>query len=196
MERKYNTFSIGELFAESAMEEELTDIVSTFKSPQNHDIEAFLHDSAMQSYKQGQSVTYLVYSDDEIPILVGYFTLLVKPIKIQPFSKSLERRCRRLSKPDTNNFFTVSAFLIAQFGKNYNLPKEKRIEGNTLLSIAESKILEIKKQIGGVFIFLECEDSKDDFLLNFYTSNTNMYRVFGERMTEKGKKLYQLIKSI
>ena len=75
MERKYNSFSIGELFAESAMEEELTDIVSTFKSPQNHDIEAFLHDSAMQSYKQGQSVTYLVYSDDEIPMNSYSFSL-------------------------------------------------------------------------------------------------------------------------
>lgn len=90
--------------------------------------------------------------------------------------------------------YLLSSFLLAQFGKNYNLKPNERIDGDTLLQIAEEKMYEIKTEIGGVLIFLECEDSEEDVLLNFYLRNH--YQVFGERQSAKNKKLYRLLKQI
>lgn len=196
MERKFKIINIKDFLSDSIGETRYEEIVSQFKSPKNSDIEQFLKDKnkAPQFYKQGQAVTYLVFEDSENPVLLGYFTILIKPLAIKPFTKKLEKRILRLSKPDEDGKYLLSSFLLAQFGKNYNLKPNERIDGDTLLQIAEEKMYEIKTEIGGVLIFLECEDSEEDVLLNFYLRNH--YQVFGERQSAKNKKLYRLLKQI
>ena len=60
--------------------------------------------------------------------------------------------------------------------------------------MAHKTVLEIKHRVGGVVVFLECEDSENDFLKNFYLNNG--YSLFGERVSDRNVKLYQLVKSI
>ena len=75
--------------------------------------------------------------------------------------------------------YTTAAYLIAQLGKNYSLPKEKRIPGNILLGFALETISNLQYSVGGVMEFLECEDN--EFLLNFYTQNH--FKPFDTRIT-------------
>jgi hypothetical protein len=123
--------------------------------------------------------------------------LAIKPITINScikLSNNFKKRIERVCKADENGSYVLSAYLIAQLGKNYNLEYKKRIDGKRLLKIAQDTLTDIKYQIGGVVAFLECEDSKDDFLLNFYSDNG--YSLFGNRNSEKNKKLHQFIKAL
>ena len=91
---------------------------------------------------------------------------------------------------------TTAAYLIAQLGKNYSLPKEKRIPGNILLGFALETIPSLKYSVGGVMEFLECEDN--EFLLSFYTQNH--FKPFDTRITASQNNephtLQQLLKFI
>ena len=65
-----------------------------------------------------------------------------------------------------------------------------------LLHIAMNEISLLKRRIGGLIQFLECEDNA--FLLNFYQSNG--FQVFDTRVTSSeygtAHKLYQLLRKI
>lgn len=60
-------------------EESLYDLLSDFSCPNNPDVEYFLSHNAIEFTKKDQSVTYLVFNDEDAS-LVGYFSLTVKPI--------------------------------------------------------------------------------------------------------------------
>lgn len=106
-------------------------------------------------------------------------------------AKKLERISVLDEKTET---YTASAYLIAQLGKNFNLPKEMRISGDILLELALDTISQAQYSLGGVLEFLECDDNK--FLMNFYTRNG--FRLFNSRITkgENPRKLNQLLKFI
>ena len=83
-------------------------------------------------------ISYLVF-DAEDASLVGYFSLTVKPISVSAsnISKTMAKKLSRVSILDEETqSYTTAAYLIAQLGKNYSLPKEKRIPGNILLGFA------------------------------------------------------------
>ena len=89
----------------------------------NEDIEIFLKNNAIQFAKEKKSITYLVL-DIKKGILLGYFTLAHKTIEIPEsvLSKTKKKRIERYARfNETLNAYPVSAFLIAQFGKNYAL---------------------------------------------------------------------------
>ncbi len=110
----------------------------------------------------------------------------------------MAKKLARVSISNTkSNTCTTAAYLIAQLGKNYSLPKEQQINGSSLLNFALKTIQQLKYAIGGVMEFLECEDN--EFLLNFYAQNH--FKPFGTRIastSENGKPflLYQLLKFI
>ena len=65
----------------------------------------------------------------------------------------------------------VSAFLIAQLGKNFCRSKEEdQITGAELLSSAFERITIAQHEIGGQVVFLECEDGNRK-LKSFYEKN-------------------------
>lgn len=197
MEDKYQIVNINEYLSDKYLEQEVEKIIESFGSPQNEDVELFLKNNSIQFTKKGQSVTYLVFRDSDEFDFVGYYTLTIKPITIDSkldLSNNFKKRIERVCKVDENGFYTLSAFLIAQLGKNYNLQESRRIDGKILLNIVHNTLSEIKSQIGGVAVFLECEDSENDFLKSFYRNNG--YTLFDERVSEKDKKLYQFIKAI
>lgn len=74
-------------------EESLYDLLSDFSCPNNPDVEYFLSHNAIEFTKKDQSVTYLVFNDEDAS-LVGYFSLTVKPISIRAsnISKTMAKK--------------------------------------------------------------------------------------------------------
>lgn len=180
-------------------EDNLYELLSDFSCPDNPDVEHFLIHNAIEFTKKDQSVTYLVFNAEDASI-AGYFSLAVKPISVNAsnLSKTMTKKLARVSVLDeSTGFYTTAAYLIAQLGKNYSLPHEKRIDGVTLLGFALETIEELKYSVGGVMEFLECEDNK--FLMDFYLRNK--FKMFDVRTTtpiHKGEphRLNQLLKFI
>ncbi len=89
--------------------------------------------------------------------------------------------------------YSVSAFLIAQFSKNYNIPENERISGADLMKLTLSLVEDIQQQIGGGVVFLECEDQPK--LINFYAKEPNSFIPFWERYSESdGVKYVQMMR--
>lgn len=180
-------------------EECLYALLSEFSSPKNKEVENFLLHNAIEFTKKNQSVTYLVVNNKN-DVILGYFSLEIKPIsvRISNISRTMAKKLARVSILDKESeSYMTAAYLIAQLGKNYALPKEKQITRSVLLESALEKVSELKYSIGGVMEFLECEEN--EFLLDFYTQNH--FKCFDKRITEplreeEPRQLYQLLKFI
>ena len=119
-------------------EDVLLRIFSDFSCPINPDVEQFLKERAIEFTKKNQSVTYLVISSDDGELL-GYFTIAVKPITVNAdnFSGTVRRKISRVSELDeASHSYNLSAYLIAQIGKNYTEGLNNRITGKELLELA------------------------------------------------------------
>ncbi|MCD8363534.1 MAG: GNAT family acetyltransferase [Lachnospiraceae bacterium] len=178
----------------------MKDILSDFSCEysdgvRNLEIEGFLKRNAIEFSRRKMSITYLVM--DEKFRLAGYFTLTHKPIIVQDVmlkSKTGKKKIQRHAKFDTGiNAYSVSAFLIAQFSKNYALPPTERISGVDLMDLTLSLVEDIQQQIGGGIVFLECEDHPE--LVDFYSREPNSFFSFGERYSESdGVKYIQMMR--
>lgn len=178
-------------------EDSTISFLSRFSCPQNSEIEDFIHYKAIDFARRKLSMTHLVV-DNSNGKFVGYFTLAHKPIlvKSDALSKTAIKNISRFAKYDDKvNAYVLSAFLIAQIGKNYSIDVSERISGNVLMNLAYNTLFDVQHQIGGGVAFLECEDIQK--LLDFYTREPNLFRVFGERLSENdGMKYIQLLRFI
>lgn len=164
-------------------EDELRQILSEFLCDKNPDVERFLKEQAIEFTRKNQSVTYLVFSNDDAS-LVGYFTLTIKPITVNAdnFSNTMKRKIARVSELDEENgTYTLSAYLIAQLGKNYKDGANRKITGNQLLQAAIETIKELQYMAGGMVIFLETENREK--LIHFYEKE-NEFKQFDVRETK------------
>ena len=162
-------------------EDDLVQILSEFSCERNADVERFLKNSAVEFTKKNQSVTYLVFSVEDGGLL-GYFTIALKPLTIrgETVSNTVKRKLLRISELDEETqTYTMSAYLIAQLGKNFANGADKRITGEELLEAAWKKIEEIQYRAGGVVTFLEANN--EDKLFNFYKDNR--FQKFDTRQT-------------
>ena len=149
-------------------ENDLKKILSDFSSSKNSDVESFLKKNAIEFTKKNQSVTYLVFSLEDM-CLVGYFAITMKPVTVnaEGMSNSVKRKLSRLSHLDqSTDSYTVSAYLIAQLGKNYSGEVKYPITGKLLMNFAINTLNEIQRQLGGLMVYLECEEKEP--LLRFY----------------------------
>ena len=172
---KFFSVNIREYLAlgndEEAGEPALVELLSGFSSPKNKDVEGFLKKSAIEFTKKNQSVTYLVVSAEDVRLL-GYFTLALKPLTVrgETVSNTMKRKLLRISELDEkSDTYTMSAYLIAQLGKNFSESGGTEITGAELLKLAWDKIKEIQYLGGGVVTFLEAEN--EEKLLSFYRDN-------------------------
>ena len=172
---KFFSVNIREYLAlgndEEAGEPALVELLSGFSSPKNKDVERFLKKSAIEFTKKNQSVTYLVVSAEDVRLL-GYFTLALKPLTVrgETVSNTMKRKLLRISELDEkSDTYTMSAYLIAQLGKNFSESGGTEITGAELLKLAWDKIKEIQYLGGGVVTFLEAEN--EEKLLSFYRDN-------------------------
>ena len=162
----------------------------------NHDVERFLKYSSIEFTKKNQSVTYLVFSVADGKLL-GYFTLALKPLTVrgETVSNTVKRKLLRVSELDKkSDTYTMSAYLIAQLGKNYSENDGKMITGAELLGLAWNKIKATQYMFGGMVTFLEAEN--EEKLLSFYRDNR--FSQFDTRQTasdaEESHELVQLLR--
>ena len=119
---------------DEAGEPELVRTISEFSCPQNPDVSNFLKKNAVEFTKKSQSVTYLVFSVESKELL-GYFTLALKPLSVrgETVSKTTKRKLLRISELDEkSDTYTMSAYLIAQLGKNYTNGANEKITEKSL----------------------------------------------------------------
>lgn len=183
-------------------ENETKSILSSFVCSKNKDVESFIRYRAIEFSKQYLSRTTLVYwkSDDEKEkYWVGYYTVSQKNICVRKdsISNTMAKKMGRHGtfRPETREY-VVPAPLIAQLGKNYADGNNYLISGSDLLQMATNKVREIQNEIGGRFVYLECEEKEK--LLFFYKNNG--FTPFGRRTLDRdetnldGEYLIQLLK--
>lgn len=173
---KYKTVNLLDLL-DVVGEETAKQILSDFSCPKNSEIETFIRRNALDFAKRKMSITYLVF--DEESSVSAMFALTHKAIEIsnEGLSSTARRKIQRYAQLDSNNnSYMVSAFLIAQFGKNNGV---LALRGNELMELAFEVLENVQRQVGGGVVYLECEDKEP--LLRFYESDANRFRVFDER---------------
>ena len=177
-------------------ESRLLQVLSGFSCLRNPDVERFLKKSSVEFTKKNQSVTYLVF-DISSMVLVGYFTLALKPLTVRgaTVSNTVKKKLLRVSEWDEkSDTYTMSAYLIAQLGKNFTNGADQKITGEELLALAWDKIKEIQYLGGGIVTFLEAEN--EEKLLSFY--RYNRFSQFDTRQTasdmDEAHELVQLLR--
>ena len=177
-------------------ESRLLQVLSGFSCPKNPDVERFLKKSSIEFTKKNQSVTYLVFDVSSME-LVGYFTIALKPLTVrgETVSNTVKKKLMRVSELDEQSqTYTMSAYLIAQLGKNFKNGAEKKITGEELLELAWDIVEMIQYMGGGMVTFLEAENSER--LLSFYQANR--FQTFDTRQTatdsEEPHELVQLLR--
>jgi len=195
----YKIVNLQEL-VEEVGEEFTKEYLSNFSCPINQDVEHFLKDKAIEFSKQGLSQTHLVMaSHKKKMVLVGYFTLANKTISVstKKLSSTAKKRIAKFAiyYPQIRKY-VLSAPLIAQIGKNYTDGSNKIISGDELLGIACEKVKSVQYDLGGRYVYLECEDKP--VLTEFY--GRNGFYEFDQRMLDKeetnfdGDYLVQMLK--
>ena len=134
--KEYTVVNILDML-EAIGEENLSAILSDFSCPINKEIENFVWHNAIEFAKKKMSITYfLMDAEGEIAAI---FTLTHKAVEIgnADISSTMRRKLSRYAQLDGNtNSYTVSAFLIAQFRKNYGFKGNLELSGNALMDDA------------------------------------------------------------
>lgn len=190
------------LMVQEIGEGQTKELLPNFSCPMNPDVEEFLRCKALDFSKQGLSQTHMVVASyREKPEIVGYFCLANKYITVsrEALSSTLRKRLGKFAVYDKRaGLYCLSAPLIAQLGKNYTNGLDQLITGDELLKMACDKVANIQLDLGGKFVYLECEDKPA--LLDFYTSNG--FCAFDKRPLDRdetdlsGEYLVQLLKYI
>ena len=161
------------LMIEEIGEEHTVALLSGFSCPLNKDVETFLLKRAIEFSKQGISQKHIVFASyRNKPEIAGYFCLANKYITVRAngLSSTLRKRINKFSVFDARiKSYCLSAPLIAQLGKNYSNGLNSLITGDELLKLACEKVAKIQMDLGGRFVYLECEDKPA--LIDFYSSN-------------------------
>ncbi len=164
-------------------EDNVQSILSDFSCPKNDEIENFIRKNAIDFAKKKMSITHLVM--DEKGQLAAIFTLTHKAVKIRDdvLSATQRKKIKRYAQIDeATDSYLVSAFLIAQFGKNYAEREGMPVNGDSLMDNAMSILTAVQHDVGGGVVYLECEEKPQ--LLSFYQNDNNCFRVFGDRFSE------------
>ncbi len=129
--------------------------------------------------------------------MLGYFTLALKSLTVrgEAVSKATKRKLLCISELDKNSdTYTMSAYLIAQLGKNYTSGRNKEISGNALIELAWMMIEKAQYMFGGMVTFLEAEN--EEKLLSIYQDNR--FSQFDPRQTtsdtDESHELVQLLR--
>lgn len=177
--KQFDTINILDMLG-AIGEAKLKQCLSDFSCPINSEIEQFVINNAIEFAKKKLSITYFIVN--EFGRIAAVFTLAHKAIEIgnASLSNSKRKKISRYAILDLETgSYTISAFLIAQFGKNYAVDKGKGISGNELMDLTFEILKKVQHDIGGGIVFLECEDKVK--LLDFYQSERNGFIPFNER---------------
>ena len=192
-----NVISIENMI-ESYGEEATIALLSSFSCvrdgvQKNEEVESFVKKNAVDFFRRKLAVTYLVFDDNSD--FVGVFSLAHKAIDIPAdrLNAKLKNKVKRYARLDEGRqSYSVSAFLIAQFGKNYEGDKGRTITGSELMDSALDMLSAAQAIVSGGLIFLDCE-VENTVALELYKKNG--FVPFGERESESdGHRYIQLLK--
>ena len=188
---KYAVLSLKYVLKELG-EEKCRKLLSHFYCKQDADIEKYIRDTSIDNIKKNLAVTFLVvHTDGTVPYLAGFFTLVSKYVEV-PKCKLTHKTQSKLERYATyyedKETYGLAIPLIAQLAKNSACPN--LISGDDLLEIACKKVEEAQAVIGGKFVYIERDDS--EILKEFYERNG--FSEFGERTSDNGRKLIQMLK--
>lgn len=178
-------YSIQSIYTmlDSLGEDTTRQILSEFSCPLNPEIESFVRNKAIDFAKQKLSVTHFMI--DTEGNIVAVFTLAHKAISVSAdkLSATWRKKLSRFSEIDSDTGkYMVSAFLIAQFGKNLDPALNCELpDGRTMMQSVLSILDGVQKTVGGGVIYLECENKPA--LLSFYKSDANGFREFDTRLS-------------
>ena len=179
VDKVVNILDMMELIGEDGVKQ----ILSDFSCPLNMEIENFVHNNAIDFAKRKMSVTFLVFNENGM--LSGIFALTHKAIEIsaEGMSGAARKKLGRYAYLDEQSqSYTVSAFLIGQFGKNYKDGVDYGIDGNALMNSAISKLISVQHEVGGGVVYLDCEEKEP--LIQFYSSDNNRFKRCGEHISK------------
>ena len=165
-------------------EESVVDVLSSFSCPKNKEIENFVRNNAVEFAKRKMSITYLLL--DEYSRVLAIFAITHKAVQIwgKNLSSTLQKKIQRYAqKNEKTDEYALSAFLIGQFGKNYQHKDAPVPDGGKMMEAVLTILKHVQREIGGGVVYLECEEKPE--LLNFYQNEKNRFRKFGERLSEK-----------
>jgi len=193
-----SVFSIPSLL-DSVGEETVNDMLQTFSCVSegvqlNEEVEKFIRNSSIEFYKRKMSVTYLV--NDENDRLAGIFTLTHKAIDIpaEGMSNAQRKRIQRFAQLDQETgMFRASAYLIAQFGKNYAVGNGMSIKGTELMECTMSVLHDAQEMVGGGLVYLECEE-ENSRAYDFYIRCD--FKEFDHRYSQIDRQNYILLMKI
>jgi hypothetical protein len=186
--KEYTVTNILDLL-ETIGEDRVSSALSEFTCSKNTEIECFVRNNAIDFAKKKMSITHLVF--DEEGQIEAFFTLTHKPSAVADslLSRTGQKKLSRYARFDSEiRAYSVSAFLIAQFGKNENVRGSEHISGNQLMDLAISVLQSVQRQVGGGVVFLECEDKQG--LRNFYQNEHNNFKIYGERFSDSERTRY------
>ena len=104
-------------------------------------------------------------------------------VRGETVSNTTKRKLLRISELDeSSDTYTMSAYLIAQLGKNYTNGVNNKITGEELIELAWAVIEDAQYMLGGMVTFLEAEN--EEKLLSFYRGNR--FSQFDTRQTTSG----------
>ena len=153
-------------FAERNQQSRFIDLADKYIC-KDSDVETFLKTKALDSELRHRSRTYLTLDDNATHIL-AYFTLALKTLTLgDNVSSNVRKRLDGFSK-DTSS---IASVLIGQFGKD--AIAATGIPGNVFMNQCLGISLEIRKAIGGRFVWLECYPIKQ--VVDFYIRNGFRY---------------------
>lgn len=159
-------------------------ILAKFSCDRNREIENFLHNLAIEYEKSSSARTYFLATEDKI--IAGYFTLSIGFADISKSTRlsAEDRQKLMMSKcPDHR----IPCFLIGQLGRNDSFSRIQ-LSGSQILEKALAVLAEVKNQIGGKFVIVECEDD----LVRLYESEQFGFRLFNT--PSKKRKYNQLFR--
>ena len=182
----YNALNLGILlrdYEESAVLQKMRE----FDCPANAEINTFFHEKTVGSVKRHQTATFIVV--DERNQTHGFYSLTHKSLEVsaENLSKAYAKKIAMFSDFDEDkNSYYISAFLIAQFGKNQNIAKDSVISGDEMMDLVLEHLRAVHDEIAGNLVYLECENKEK--LLSFYQRNG--FVRFGERFSKTEKTHY------
>ena len=176
----YNVLNLGTLL-QNYEENVVIQKMQEYDCPLNDEINTFFHNKAIGSVQRHQTATFLIV--DEQNQIHGFYSLTHKSLEVsaENLSRTYAKKIALHSDFDeSRNSYYISAFLIAQFGKNMRIARESAISGDEMMEIVLAHLRRIRNEIAGNLVYLECEDK--DKLISFYQRNG--FVKFGERFSE------------
>lgn len=158
-ESEIQVYSLSTLLEAETNNNVIEELLSSFISEKNKDVQNFLHLNAIENEKRSISRTTLVVDNTNV---IGYFTLLIKDFSFVEVSKSTRKKLT--GNKWANNFITI---LIAQLGRS-DLYKGK-ISGDVILNLALERCEVIKELSALRIVCLEHDDIEG--LNIFYEKN-------------------------